>query len=359
MPGFSWKQERSILLELKHFRYMNKLPTISAIIPTLNAAKVLELCLESIRKQEYPKDLVEIIIADGGSTDGTLKIAKKFHAKIYKNPLKTGEAGKAVALRFAKGELVALIDSDNILPEKDWFLKMVAPFNDKNIFGTEPIRYIWRRQDGFITRYCALIGINDPLCLFMGNYDRESLITGRWTGYSLSEKKDNGYLKIDLSSGKLPTIGANGTILRRSVFRGYEVGDYYIDIDVIYELVLRGYNTFAKVDTGIIHLYCGGSIKTFIRKQKRRVRDLFFLSDKGAKTYPWKKSGLVGIIKFIVCCLLILPLIHQTIKGYLKKPDIAWFFHPLACWITLIVYGLGTIRSLFTKEAQSREKWSQ
>lgn len=48
--------------------------TISIIIPTLNSAKTLKDCLASIAMQDYPKDKIEIIIADGGSTDGTLEI---------------------------------------------------------------------------------------------------------------------------------------------------------------------------------------------------------------------------------------------------------------------------------------------
>ena len=70
-------------------------PLISVVTPTLNAGKVLERELESIRIQNYPQDKIEIIIADGGSTDNTLEIAKKYGARIYANLLKTGEAGKA------------------------------------------------------------------------------------------------------------------------------------------------------------------------------------------------------------------------------------------------------------------------
>ena len=105
-----------------------KLPTVSILVATLNAGRVLEKSLASIAKQNYPKNRVKIIIADGGSTDETLKIAKKYGAKIYRNPLKTGEAGKAVALRQARGELSALVDSDNYLPTKNWLKRMVEPF---------------------------------------------------------------------------------------------------------------------------------------------------------------------------------------------------------------------------------------
>ena len=156
-------------------------PKVSVLIPTLNAERVLVECLRSVQNQDYPKDRVEVIIADGGSSDKTVKIAKKFGVKVVPNPLKTGEAGKAAALRHARGELVALIDSDNILPSKNLFKLMVEPFEDKEILASEPIEYTYRKKDPYLTRYFALLGMNDPLCLFLGNYDRMSVLTGKWT----------------------------------------------------------------------------------------------------------------------------------------------------------------------------------
>jgi glycosyltransferase involved in cell wall biosynthesis len=98
-------------------------PKISILIPTLNAGKVLETCLKSIDIQDYPKGKIEIIVADGTSVDNTREIAKNYGAQIVENPLKTAEAGKIAALKSSSGEFVALIDSDNILPESNWLKK--------------------------------------------------------------------------------------------------------------------------------------------------------------------------------------------------------------------------------------------
>jgi len=376
-------------------------PSISILIPTLNAASVLGKCLESINKQDYPRNKIEIIIADGGSTDKTLAIARKYKARIYSNPLKTGEAGKAVALKKAKGELIALIDSDNLLPDKNWLKKMVEPFADSEIIGSEPWKFTWRSQDGFIDRYCALMGMNDPLCYFLGNYDRLNVLSGKWTGLSLEEKDKGGWIKITLKPPSIPTIGANGTILRREIFsqgntsdgdptcpskpvasgagrregllRGEcIVGDYFFDIDIIAQLATKKSIKFAKVKTSITHLYCGSDIKKFIRKQKRRVKDYLYFSsltektDKGrhyqkigARKYPWQKQNKLGLLRFILSCITILPLIYQSLKGYFKKPDPAWFFHPLACWLTLGVYGWGEISAIFGIKELSRKGWRQ
>ncbi len=52
-------------------------PTVSVITPTLNAAAVLEACLRSVREQDYPPEALEVIVADGGSTDGTQALAAR------------------------------------------------------------------------------------------------------------------------------------------------------------------------------------------------------------------------------------------------------------------------------------------
>lgn len=192
-------------------------PLVSVVIPTYNSEKVLPLCLESIISQDYPKEKIEIIIADGGSKDKTLEIAKGYTDKIFPNPLKTGEAGKAVGIKKAEGEIIALIDSDNILPDRDWLKMMVEPFEDEEIAGAEPLRYTHREKDGYITRYCALMGMNDPLCLFLGNYDRYCLLTGKWTELNVKQEDLGSYLKIELGERAIPTIGANGFLVRKDL----------------------------------------------------------------------------------------------------------------------------------------------
>ncbi len=85
--------------------------TISIIIPTLNSAKTLKGCLESIAIQDYPKDRIEIIIADGGSIDGTIELIEKIanrqsHFPVFHFPFPISQIN----------DLLAFIDSDNILP---------------------------------------------------------------------------------------------------------------------------------------------------------------------------------------------------------------------------------------------------
>lgn len=333
-------------------------PCISIVIPTYNSAKTLGDCLRSIKNQKYPKDRIEIIITDGGSTDGTLEIAEKYTDKVYPNPLKTGEAGKAVGVKHSKGEIIALIDSDNILPNEDWLFRMTEPFKDREIVGTEPLYYTYRKEDVYITRYCAMLGMNDPLCLFLGNYDRMSMVTCKWTEMPIIQEDRGNYLKIELIEKKIPTIGANGFLVRRDDLMGCNMGDYLVDIDVVYELITQKKNKFAKVKVGIVHLFSGDAF-TFIKKQKRRIKDYTYYKKQNLRKYPWGSLGKLKILKFIVYTVTILPLLLQLLRGYSRKQDSAWCFHVPACWITMAVYGWGAIRNIIQVEKEDRSGWGR
>jgi len=333
------------------------LPSVSILIPTLNAARVLGECLASIRAQDYPSELVEIIVADGGSRDATPEVARQYTDKLFPNPLQTGEAGKAVALRQAQRDIVALIDSDNVLPHSSWLREMVAPFADESIVATEPLEYTWRPQDGLITRYCALMGMNDPLCLFLGNYDRLNRITRKWTEVPVAEEDCGPYIKVTFPTGRVPTMGANGFLVRREALASCAIGDYLFDIDVAYALARRGH-AFAKVKTGIVHLF-SGNVAAFARKQRRRIRDFRYYGATGLRQYPWTSLPYRRLAKFVAYTVTGVPLLVQALRGHRRHPDVAWLFHPLACWITLWVYGTETVRGFLVAKPQSREQWGQ
>jgi len=338
---------------------MTVLPSVSVVIPTLNSENTLDSCLKSIRDQNYPREKIEVIIADGGSSDRTLEIAKSHGTEsIVHNRLITGEAGKATGLRKARKEIVAFIDSDNILPSRDWLRRMIEPFKETDIIASEPIRYTYRREDKFITRYSALIGMNDPLCMFLGNYDRFNMLTEKWTEMPHEEQDRGGYIKVKLYLGKIPTIGANGFMIRRRELARFS-GDYLFDIDILHEILEKNPDIrVAKVKLGIIHIF-SGSISTFVRKQERRIRDYSYYTRIGARKYPWKHMSYKRLFKFVVYSVTLLPLLCQAIRGWMKKRDSAWFFHIPACWITLWIYAWGKARSHFETAAMSRGGWKQ
>lgn len=338
------------------------LPFVSVITPVYNSEKVIGQCLEAIASQDYPEELLEVILPDGGSKDRTKEIIDSYSGRLKiihaDNPLKTGEAGKAAGVDITNGDIIALIDSDNIMPCRDFIRKMVAPFTDKGIFGTEPLYFESRKEDPLMTQYFALAGINDPLCLFIGNYDRYSCITGKWTGMKLDFEDKGSYLKIALDEKNIPTIGANGTFLRKSTLVKARYKPYLFDIDVVYEIVKSGDNGFAKVKTGIVHLYAP-DMASFVKKQSRRVNDFFHFEKKQERSYPWASFPVKGIALFCISCVFAVPLFVQAIAGFLRKKSAAWLFHLPVCYATLYIYAISFIKArVFGRVAmKNRDKW--
>ncbi|HYL26911.1 MAG TPA: glycosyltransferase, partial [Candidatus Nitrosotalea sp.] len=70
----------------------------SLMLPVFNEAARLPAILESIRRQRYPADFVELLVADGGSTDETAAIARAFGARVYDNPVRRAEPGAGMLL---------------------------------------------------------------------------------------------------------------------------------------------------------------------------------------------------------------------------------------------------------------------
>ena len=101
---------------------------LSIVIPTLNEEKHLLVLLESIKKQDFKN--YEIIIADAGSKDKTLEIAKKYDCKIVKGG--SPAQGRNNGAGTAKGDSLLFLDADVFLPEKT-FGKVLKEFKKRKL----------------------------------------------------------------------------------------------------------------------------------------------------------------------------------------------------------------------------------
>jgi len=112
-------------------------PYVSVIVPCLNRKAWLQEGIGALRRQQYPRDRLEIIVVDNGSRDGAwewLQEASKqdgIPLRCFRNdtPYKTHAGSRNVGLRHAQGEIIAFTDSDCMV-SSDWIQKGVARFRE-------------------------------------------------------------------------------------------------------------------------------------------------------------------------------------------------------------------------------------
>ncbi len=89
---------------------------VSIIIPILNEEKYIDKCIESILKQDYPREDMEAILIDGESQDNTLKIINEYIEKypfirVLNNPHKTVQYALNIGINGAVGKYIVRMDA--------------------------------------------------------------------------------------------------------------------------------------------------------------------------------------------------------------------------------------------------------
>lgn len=98
-----------------------KVKNISVIIPMFNSSKTIIKVLDSVRNQTALEYIKEVIVVNDGSTDDSLEKVKKYQKTYTEIPIKLinqknqgVSKARNVGLKQAKGEYIALLDSDDV-----------------------------------------------------------------------------------------------------------------------------------------------------------------------------------------------------------------------------------------------------
>ena len=233
-------------------------PKVSIIMPTLNAGALLDNCLASIAAQSYPRDRIEIILADAYSKDATRDIARKYGARVLDVNGKNMEEGKRLALAHASGEYIVFVDADNEFTHPD-FLELAVRALEKNpqALGVESYYLPSAKMSSFCAYVTHRLHISDPICWIMSANPilvaREGEIE-RWT--------------LPKESFSYP-LGANGFVFRRADLDSVKANEHFQDTHVALHLMKAGKREWLRLRGRGVHHYYVQTWWGFLQKRRR------------------------------------------------------------------------------------------
>lgn len=301
-------------------------PDIDVVIPTLDCAPHLALCLEGLSHQSY-RGKINVIVVDGGSKDDTLGVATSFGAEIHANPgqYATGLSGaRHFGETRSRGEYVWLLDSDNLVTDRGVAASLAHPLlDDPSIQMSVPFLNLEAHAPSF-NRWLARVeqsAIDAEV--------RRGRLEGAWVRVS------------PLQHGI-----SNGTLIRRSALTA--AGGYDSDVRLLQRLRRKGLATAALVERAhIVHAQVD-SLGDFVRKSRSRLRRFAGMSDGELRSYfceyPVPPEIDRELHRGVTRSLLDRPV--QAIQGYQRTGDPAWLWgtvyplvvlglvarHPMASW---------------------------
>lgn len=314
---------------------------IGIAIAVLNEEKRLPRVLRNIREQDYPQDRVQIMIADGGSSDKTVEVAKSYGTQVFDNPRKLGDYGIKLLAGKASCDLFLPLAADNEFPRKDW-LKRISEFFIKE----KDASALWGRirvfyNDSNIAKYYELIQ-SDPLAFFINNNIKYYLkITPERV------LKNEKYYLFNVNPKRPLITGANGFVYRfcqaRRFFLSENAG---IENDIYQTMVEHGYNKLMYApELGVYH-HCMNSLGEWEKKWGRNYQK-HFLPNYKKRNLNWiggKHLRIKWILWLVYSLIPIFSFIDSVFKAIFDK-NVFWLYHAPTSFIQAITYIKYTLSS--------------
>lgn len=312
--------------------------TVSVIIATFNSQKILPRTLDAIVNQDYPRDLIEILIVDGGSTDKTRKIAKKYGCRILDNPKTEPVNAKLIGMQNASGQYILFLDHDEVMENNHSIRKKVEAIQAHRechvVLGSG-----YKRPKGYprINQYISEYG--DPFSLFLYNFSKydgcfEKILSGN---YVISENNHN-YMIVDFKDMKKQPIielCCLGTMIDRDYFGRIPKAFYEGNIMThLFYIMLQNGDTkvICMKEDALLH-YSADSIKAYMPKLKWRVCNNVHYAQMAESGFSgrlkFQRSLRYKTIMFVPYSLLVIPAFIHGLVLAIARGNYIYLLHPI------------------------------
>jgi glycosyltransferase involved in cell wall biosynthesis len=321
-----------------------KLPSITILTCSYNTDLVLwRKMFRAIHEQQYPRSRISHIVMDGGSTNGSIEFARENGCDVIirKDLAVRVMERMSIGIKRAKGDLILFLEPDNFMVGTQWLHQMIKPFIEQHdLVGTFSIYNGFDRDMPALTRYCALIGVNDPTVYYL---DKSEKLPRFETEYHLGRifKRTADYSLVRFSKSNLPTLGDNGHMVSRRILEKVNKRpENFFHTDAFAQLLTLGYDTYGVVKNEIIH-YTGSNLLDFVRRRalyKQRHYD----AHRAIRQYyvfdPHSTRDRIRLCLYIVYSITFIQPLLIAFRGFLTVPDPAWFLHPIVCFASVLSY---------------------
>jgi len=325
-------------------------PQISIIIPTYNSISTVEKVFESIKKQTLSKNSYEVLVIDGGSTDGTLQVAKKYGFTVINNPKQHQVYAKHMGHFAARSNYVMHLDSDEVLENKNSLEVKLKYFKLKDdLVAIVPSGHKTPQSLSAVNNIINDFG--DPFSYYMYGYS----FNHRFFVNQIKQKFHPKFENSDIvgfvfdNSSSLPGIemSASGMVVDKKyvnkIIPQLKKHPHLISQSFFYIVENGGGVGFTKNDP-IIH-YSASSWGKYFKKLRSRVINNVFSTDMGKSAFSGRLEYYstwfsIKRFLFIPYSFLILPSLITSISLVVTRKKLVYLSFPILCFYIsiMIVY---------------------
>lgn len=304
---------------------------VTIIMPTYNAERTIEKSLVSIREQAYEQDKIEILVVDGGSSDQTVDIAKKYGAVILKNPYKLPESAKEIGFLAATGEYAMYMDSDEIFQNVESIKKRIRIFDEepnlKNIVATGKISESQANPTVVYSNY-----VSDPFSFFVYRLNGNNRFKELRKQYNCELKKEHVLFRF-CKNDSLPLFDAATNMFEmecaRRMYNEADNKKYFIAN--IFEFMVRDNLMMAMLYDDFIYHIPEDTYKIFLRKMKWRVINNVYKPEDEGIGFAARSQGNVTLnvrkyLYILYSASIILP-VYDAVRLSVICKDKAFLLH--------------------------------